>query len=141
MSKTKANTQPKPILNASLPAQFRQFRLALAREPGHPDGDTEVAYIIVAPLDSQDRIDAGLWREHRDACRVVRQRPDEQDKHGHLVHRPGGGWAFHYDGGETSLPDEVGYHFADERFLVGEYVSLNEGGKMHTYRVTSVSYL
>ena len=43
--------------------------------------------------------------------------------------------------GETSLPDEVGYHFADERFLVGEYVSLNEGGKMHTYRVTSVSYL
>ena len=25
--------------------------------------------------------------------------------------------------------------------VVGEYVSLNEGGKMHTYRVTSVSYL
>ena len=45
-------TQPRPILNASLPAQFRQFRLALAREPGHPEGDAEVAYIIVAPLDS-----------------------------------------------------------------------------------------
>ena len=57
------------------------------------------------------------------------------------VHRPGGGWAFHYGDGETSLPDEVGYHFADERFLVGEYVSLNESGKMHTYRVTAVSYL
>ena len=116
MSKTRTKTPPKPILNASLPAQFRQFRLALAREPGHPEGDAEVAYIIVAPLDSEDRIDAGLWREHRDACRVVRQRPDQQDKHGHLVHRPGGGWAFHYDDGETSLPDEVGYHFADERF-------------------------
>jgi hypothetical protein len=100
-----------------------------------------VAYIIVAPLDSEDRIDAALWREHRDACRVVRQRPDQQDKRGHLVHRPGGGWAFHYDDGEASMPDEVGYHFADERFQVGEYVSLNEGGKMHTYRVTSVSYL
>jgi hypothetical protein len=72
----------------------------------------------------------------------VRQRPDQQDKHGHLVHRPSGGWAFHYDDdGETSLPDEVGYHFADERFRVGEYVSLNEGGKMHTYRVTAASYL
>jgi hypothetical protein len=71
----------------------------------------------------------------------VRQRPDQQDKHGHLVHRPGGGWAFHYGDGETSLPDEVGYHFADEHFRVGEYVSLNEGGKMHTYRVTAVSYL
>jgi len=39
------------------------------------------------------------------------------------------------------LRDEVGYHFADERFRVGEYVSLNEGGKMHTYRVTAASYL
>ena len=45
------------------------------------------------------------------------------------------------DDGETSQPDEVGYHFADERFIVGEYVSINERGKMHTYRVTSVSYL
>ena len=135
-----SKTQPKPILNVSLPSQFRQFRLALAREPAHPEGDVEVAYIFVAPLDSDDRIDAKLWREHRDACRVVRQRPREQDQHGHL-HRLGGGWAFHYDDGENSVPDEVGYHFADERFVVGEYVSLNEGGKMHTYRVTSVSYL
>ena len=71
----------------------------------------------------------------------VRQRPGERDKHGHLVHRPGGGWAFHYEDGESSVPDDVGYHFADERFMVGEYVSLNEGGKMHTYRVTTVSYL
>ena len=94
----------------------------------------------MAPLDSEDRIDPKLWREHRDACRVVRQRPDEQDKHGHLVHRPGGGWGFHYDN-ETNLPDDVGYHFADERFVVGEYVSISESGKMHTYRVTTVSYL
>jgi hypothetical protein len=135
-----SKTQRKPILNASLPAQFRQFRIALAREPGHPEGDSEVAYIIVAPLASDDRIDTKLWREHRDACRVVRQRPNEPDKLGHLVHRQGGGWSFHYDG-EANLPDEVGYHFANERFVVGEYVSLNERGKMHTYRVTSVSYL
>ena len=136
-----SNPRPMSILNASLPSQFRQIRIALAREPGHPEGDAEVAYIIVAPLDLDDRIDPKLWRAHKEACRIVRQRPGEQDKHGHLVHRPGGGWIFHYDDGETSLPDEVGYHFADERFVVGEYVSLNEGGKMHTYRVTSVSYL
>ena len=133
--------QPKPILNASLTVQFRQVRIALAREPGHPEGDADVAYIIVAPFDSEHRIDAGLWRDYRDACRVVRQRPDEQDKHGHLVHRQGGVWGFDYDDGETSLPDEVGYHFADERFVVGEYVSINEGGNMRTYRVTAVSYL
>ena len=129
-----------PILNASLPAQFRQIRIALAREPGHPDGDAEIAYIIVAPLTADDRIDSKLWKAHRDACRVVRRRPDEQDKWGHLVHRPGGSWAFHYDG-EAAPSDDVGYHFADERFVVGEYVSINEHGKMHTYRVTTVSYI
>ena len=132
--------QRKPILNASLPAQFRQIRIALAREPGHPEGAAEVSYIFVAPLDAEGRIDPKLWRAHRDACRVARQRPDEEDRFGHLVHRPGGTWAFHYDG-ETSAPDEAGYHFADERFVVGEYVSINEQGKMHTYRVTTVSHL
>lgn len=135
-----SKTQRQPILNASLPAQFRQIRIALAREPGHPDGDAEVAYIMVAPLDAEDRIDAKLWKAHRDACRIVRQRPDEPDRLGNLVHRQGGGWAFHYDG-EAAPPDDVGYHFADERFVVGEYVSLNENGKMHTYRVTTTSHI
>jgi hypothetical protein len=64
---------------------------------------------------------------------------NEPDKHGHLVHKPGGGWVFRYE--TAKMPDEVGFHFADERFTVGEYVSINEGGKMHTYRVVSISYL
>lgn len=130
----------KPILNASLPAQFRQIRIELAREPGHPEGDTSVAYVIVAPLDAGDRIDPTLWREHREACRITRFRPDKHDAHGYLIHRHGGGWAFHYDAA-ANIPDEVGFHFADERFVSGEYVSINEGGKMHTYRVASVSRL
>jgi hypothetical protein len=29
----------------------------------------------------------------------------------------------------------------DERFVVGKYVSINERGKMHACRVTSMSYL
>ena len=132
--------QLKPILNASLPAQFRQIRIALAREPGHPEGDNEVAYIFVAPIDAEGRIDPKLWRSHREACRVSRQRPNEQDQFGHLVHRSGNGWGFRYDG-EAKLPDDVGFHFADERFVVGEYVSVNERGTMHTYRVTTVSHL
>ena len=127
---------PKPILNTSLPAQFRQIRIELAREPGHPEGDTGCAYVIIAPLDADDRIDPKLQREHREACRITRFRPHQDDQHGHLVHR-GGGWAFSY----ADTPDEVGYHFADERFVSGEYVSINESGKMHTYRVASVSHL
>ena len=101
-----SKTQFKPILNTSLPAQFRQIRIVLAREPGHPEGDAEVAYIIVAPLDSDDRIDSKPWRAHRDACRIVRQRPDEPDRLGLLIHRRGSGWAFHYDG-EAAPADEV----------------------------------
>jgi hypothetical protein len=130
----------KPILNTSLPLQFRQIRLDLAREPGHPEGDSDVGYIVIAPLAPDGRIDHESWKEHREACRVTRLRPDVNDDVGHLVHRPGSAWAFHYDDA-TNLPDEAGYHFADERFVPGEYVSINEGGTMHTYRVRSVSRL
>jgi len=54
-----------------------------------------------------------------------------------VVRRPGGSWAFHYDirGNE---PDEAGYHFQDERFELGEYVSIREQDGMHTFHVTSV---
>jgi hypothetical protein len=38
----------KPILNTSLPQQFRQIRLELAREPGHPEGDSGIGYIVIA---------------------------------------------------------------------------------------------
>jgi hypothetical protein len=134
------NAHPKPILNTSLPAQFRQIRIELAREPSHPEGDTSVAYVIIAPLDADDRIDSTVWREHRKACRIARLRPGQQDAQVHLVHRPSGGWAFHYYAG-ANMPDDVGFHVADERFVSGEYVSINEGGKMHTYRVASVSHL
>lgn len=132
-------TESKPIMNTSLPPQFRQIRIELAREPGHPEGERAVAYIIVAPLDPEDRIDAKLWRAHREACRIARLHPGQEDRRGHLVHRQGGGWAFHYDG--DPRPDDVGFHFAEERFIAGEYVSINESGKMHTYRVASVSHL
>jgi hypothetical protein len=133
-------THIKPILNASLPAQFRRIRIELAREPGHPEGDAGVAYVLVAPLDANDRIDTKLWRDHRDACRIVRLRPGEGDRRGHLVHRQGGGWAFHYET-DANMPDEVGFHFADERFVSSEYVSISQAGKMHTYRVASVTHL
>ena len=80
----------KPILNTSLPPQFRQIRLELAREPGHPEGDSDVGYIVIAPLAPDGRIDHESWKEHREACRVTRLRPDENDDVGHLVRRPGG---------------------------------------------------
>ena len=130
----------KPILSSSLPPQFRQIRLELARERAHPGGDTGIAYVIVAPLDPDGKIDPVLWKKHRRACRIARLRPDSDDSLGQLVHRPGGAWAFHYDRAPF-LTDEVGYHFADECFVQGEYVSIKEGRDTHTYRVVSVGRL
>jgi hypothetical protein len=134
------NARRKPILNASLPAQFRQIRIELAREPDHPDGDSSVAYTIIAPLDADGCIDRDIWRKHREACRIVRSRPGEEDRPGHLIQRPGGRWVLHYENA-ANLPDETALHFGDERFSTGEYVSIREGDKAHPYRVTSMMHL
>jgi hypothetical protein len=122
---------------SNLPRAFRKIRLELAREKGHPAGSSGYGYILVAPLNADRRIDVELWKSHRDACRVVRFRPTGDDEVGHLVHRPGGSWALHYDirGNDA---DEAGYHFQDEQFEIGEYVSIREASAMHTYRVVSV---
>ena len=129
-----------PLQNTALPHSFRQVRLERAREHVHPEGASAIGYIIVAPLDTASRIDVEAWKAHREACRVVRQRPAEDDQLGHLVHGPGGNWRFHYDvAGSTA--DEAGYHFGNERFRLGEYVSVREADGMHPYRVVAVTPL
>jgi hypothetical protein len=132
-----AATQEVKRPGSKLPRNFRQIRLELAREKGHPAGDGAHGYTVFVPLDEDGKIDAQLWQTFRDFCRVVRFRPNEDEAIGHVVRRPGGSWAFHYDirGNE---PDEAGYHFQDERFELGEYVSIREQDGMHTFHVTSV---
>jgi hypothetical protein len=73
-------------------------------------------------LDHAGRIDATLWRAHREPCGVTRFRAHEDDEIGHLVHKQGGSWAFHYN-------------------VVGEYLSVRQDDKQHTYRVMSVERL
>lgn len=122
-----------------LPPGFRQIRMELAREKDHPEGSRNFGYSFVAPLDQDGRIDPVLWAKHKDLCRVVKFRPDEADEIGHLVRRPGGHWAFRYDVSGTD-DDEAGYRFGDERFEVGEYVSVREDDEMHTFRVVSAEH-
>ena len=106
-----------------------------AIKPGAP-------LIHPAPLDADGRIDAELWRKHREHCGVRRFWEGEDDEIGRLVHKPGGAeharWVFDYD--ETAEDDdEAGYRFGDHRFRNGEYVSIrDEDGEMHTFRVASV---
>lgn len=125
----------------SAPAALQRVTLTLARCPEHPDGSAGRGYEIVAPLGPDGRLDATLWRETRDRCRVRRFWIGERDRHGRLVHRAGG------DGGATWLidyadwtneDDEPGYHLGTHAFVEGEYVSIRDAGD-ETYRTFRVA--
>lgn len=117
---------------------LKKIRLNLARDPKHPNGSARHGYEFVAPLDASGHIDAEAWRKAREHCRVRRFWGDEDEDIGHLVHRPGGSWAFHYDlAGDED--DEAGYRFGAHSFHVGEYVSIrDEDGDLHTFQVATV---
>lgn len=117
-----------------LPAQLRRVRLELAREPGHPLGSADDGYDLIAPLHADGSLDPAMWKVHKAECRVVRFRPEEDHKIGHLVRRPGGSWAFRYG----DVADEAGRHFDGERFSPGDYVSVRGDLGEHTFRVISV---
>jgi hypothetical protein len=110
--------------------------MRLARNPGVPEGDDSRGYVIVAPLDSEGRFDAALWREHKEACTVRRFSPDKGEiADGWLTNR-GGHWYFHYDEAHEG-PDEPVYRLADHQFRVGDYVAVREkDGDTLTYKVT-----
>lgn len=117
---------------------LRKIRLNLARTREYPNGSAHHGYEFTAPLDQAGHIDAGMWKKEREHCRVRRFWGDEQEELGHLVHRPGGSWAFHYDI-EGDDDDEAGYRFGGHAFNPGEYVSIkDEDGDMHTFQVVTV---
>jgi hypothetical protein len=116
-----------------------RIRLELARTSRHPDGSQQIGYEFTAPLDGRGIIDPGAWHQQRPQCRVRRFRPDEDDDIGHLVRRPGGAWAFHYDlRSDDDEDDESGFRFGEHRFVPGEYVSVREDDELVTYRIAKV---
>ena len=119
-----------------LTPKFRHVRLLLAREKGHPEGEREEGYDVLAPLTGEGRIDTEEWKSHKASCRVRRFRPGEDDLIGRLRRKPGGQWYFDYAEGDRD--DEIGFHLGDERFVTGEYVSIERNGAMHTYQVARV---
>ncbi|HUF45714.1 MAG TPA: hypothetical protein VMN43_10250 [Aestuariivirgaceae bacterium] len=120
-------------------AELKWIRMELARDIEFPSGSRAHGYEFVAPLDKDDRIDADAWRANRDRCRVKRFWEGEPDEIGHLLRKPGGSWAFHYDIHGEEDDDDTGYRFSDHRFRPGEYVSIREHDEeLRTFRVVVV---
>jgi hypothetical protein len=122
---------------------LKKIRLELARDHDFPQGSNQHGYEFVAPIDPDGHLDADGWKEHRSQCRVRRFWGDEDEETGHLVRKPGGHWAFHYDIYGQQDDDESGYRFGNHLFKPGEYVSIREhdDDKLRTFRVVMVREL
>lgn len=125
----------------SLPSAFKRIRLRLARSTEFPAGSAHHGYDFVAPLDAQGHIDAKLWDQYRDNCRVRRFWEGHADQTGRLVHKSGGSeharWVFDYRSDRVD-DDEAGYRFASHVFAPGEYVTIRDQFQSHTFQVVSV---
>lgn len=121
---------------------MKRIRLELARDAEFPQGSNRRGYEFTAPLDGNDHIDVADWKKFRERCRVRRFWDGSGDEVGHVVRKPGGSWAFHYDINGDEDDDETGYRFGSHAFRLGEYVSINEHDDMlRTFRVVSVTDL
>lgn len=121
---------------------LQRIRIELARDHEFPSGSRDRGYDFVAPLDADGYIDAAEWRKERARCRARRFWAGMADEVGHLVHKPGGAWAFHYDIHGPADDDETGFRFGTHVYRAGEYVSIKEhDGTLRTFRVVSVQDL
>jgi hypothetical protein len=124
------------------PDTLQHITLHLARCPDYPEGSDRHGYSFRAPLDGRGHIDPLRWKETRPHCVVRRFWAGEADRHGQLIHKPGGAqgatWAFDYDA-STTRDDEAGYRLGDHAFVPGEYVSIrDDAGAMHSFVVHQV---
>ncbi len=135
-------TKPAITTTAQALTMLRHIRLELARDHDFPEGSSDRGYELVAPLDEEGRLDASAWKLIRDRCRVRRFWAQEASEVGHIVHKPGGVWAFHYDIHGDAGQDEKGWHLNTHKFEPGEYVSIREhDGVLRTFRVRAVGEL
>jgi hypothetical protein len=119
-----------------------KIRLELARDHDFPDGSSARGYEFTAPLAADGHIDHEVWKPLRDRCRVHRFWEGEDDEVGHLIRKPGGSWALHYDLLGDPDDDESGYRFGNHVFKPGEYVSIKEhDDEMRTFKVVMVQPL
>lgn len=122
--------------------KLRHIRVELARDHEFPNGSTQHGYEFIVPLDKHGHIDFEAWKALKDRSRVRRFWGSDPEEIGHIVHKRGNVWAFHYDIRGDAAHDEPGFHFETHKFVPGEYISLKEqDGTLRTFRVTAVGEL
>jgi hypothetical protein len=87
-------------------------------------------------------LDQEEWARKRSQCRVRRFWPNNPDRHGVLVHRPGGAggatWMIDYNQ-DRAGDEEAGYRLSQHRFAQGEYITIqDEDEKPYTFEVVTV---
>lgn len=118
---------------------LRHVHLELARDREHPAGSASHRYDFIAPLDQDGHLVTEAWRLVRERCRVRRLAAQEPPEVGHLVHKPGGAWVFHYDIHGDPSHDEAGYRLDKHRIVPGDYLSICEqDGVLRTFLVKAV---
>ncbi|MDI6625433.1 MAG: hypothetical protein QME55_11940 [Brevundimonas sp.] len=118
---------------------LHHIRLELAREPGKPAGDPQSGYDLVAPLDADGRLDPTAMRDLGEPCRVRRFESNDTVATGQLKHVGRDGWVLDFPG---DAEDQTGFRFGEERFVLGEYVSVRApDGDQHTFRVAQLRTL
>ncbi|HZV21205.1 MAG TPA: hypothetical protein VE986_06625 [Hyphomicrobiales bacterium] len=122
--------------------RLHKIRLELARSHEFPGGSSKHGYELVAPLDDDGYLDASGWKKQRGRCRMRRFWGNEDEEVGHLVRKPGGAWAFHYDIHGDSDSDESGYRLQSHKFALGEYISIREHDDiLRTFRIVRMEAL
>ena len=117
--------------------------LHLARSREFPEGSPSHGYELTAPLDAQGHLSQEEWAEKRAHCRVRRFWAHEGERHGILIHRPGGAggatWMIDYNQGRPG-DEEAGYRLHQHRFAEGEYITIQDDDeKPFTFQVVSVN--
>jgi hypothetical protein len=119
-------------------SKLMQVVMELAREPGHPHGDRNHGYQLNLPLSEDGRIDEKEFEHLHKICTVKRIRSGEEPRYGRLRRGSAGQWSFDYDD-RQEFDDEMGFRLGEERFVLGEYISVREDdGVMHTFQIISV---
>jgi hypothetical protein len=126
-------------LQKELVMPLKNISLELARTPEFPEGNSEIGYNFIAPLNDEGFLDEEQWKAEKQKCTVLRFWKGQEDEQGLLVRLKNNVWVFDYDPTQDS-DDEPIFRFDQHKFIEGEYISITEhDGVQRPFKIARVS--